>query len=275
MISANESASLNWAENMTTMLQGFGRLAFPFTGSAMPTAGANPLLEFFMAGQRAFGESLAAATQSGRGAEMLADYQHMAATFLNPFAILGRVEAGTKNPLLDAMEHTYGAVSDALGFGAPRAFQKSMREIIAAGIERERAQADLLARLNTAWPRIGEGVGKRLTELASEGKSPARLIELLRVWTTVSEQVFHEILQSPEGLAAIGGFLRATTRYRIEVNRIIELLSEFYNIPTRAEVDEAYREIQNLKRELRALRRSLPSASIEATGDNAKQKEKS
>jgi Poly(R)-hydroxyalkanoic acid synthase subunit (PHA_synth_III_E) len=273
MISANQPASPNWAETMTTMLQGFGRLTFPFTGAAIPTAGANPFLEFFMAGQRAFGESLAAATQTGKGAEMLADYQHMAATFLNPFAILGRVEAGAKNPLLDAMEHTYGAVSDALGFGAPRDFQKSMRAIIAAGIDRERAQVDLLARLNTAWPRIGEGVGKRLAELATQGKSPARLIELLRIWTEVSERVFHEILQSPEGLAAIAGYLRATTRYRIEVNRIIELVSEFYNIPTRAEVDEAYREIQSLKREVRALRRATPSASIEATGGSVAPKE--
>jgi hypothetical protein len=272
MTSENQPASPNWAENMTALVQGFGHLAFPFMGAAMPSAGANPFLEFFMAGQRAFGESLAAATAQGKG---LADYQHVAASFMNPFAILGRVEAGTKNPLLDAIEHTYGAVLDALGFGAPRAFQRSMRGIISAGIERERAQADLLARLNTAWPRIGEAVGKRLTELANEGKSPARLIELLRVWTAVSEQVFHEILQSPEGLAAIAGYLRATTRYRLEVNRIIEILSEFYSIPTRAEVDDAYREIQNLKREVRALRRSMPAAPIESTAGSVEQTEKS
>jgi Poly(R)-hydroxyalkanoic acid synthase subunit (PHA_synth_III_E) len=275
MTPQSQPAPSNWAESMTTMLQAFRHLAFPFAGAAMPSVGANPFLEFFMAGQRAFGQSLAATTTTGKGAEMLADYQDLAASFMNPFAILGRVEAGAKNPLLDAMEYTYGAVSDALGFGAPLAFQKSMREIISAGVDRERAQADLLARLNTAWPRIGEGVGKRLTELANEGKSPARLLELLRVWTVVAEQVFHEILQSPEGLAAIAGYLRATTRYRLEVNRIIELLSEFYNIPTRAEVDDAYREIQSLKREVRALRRSMPSAPIEATGATVEPKEKS
>ena len=102
MISANEFASPNWAENMTAMLQGFGRLAFPLTGAAMPAAGANPLLEFFMAGQRAFGASLAAATTAGEGGNV-GRLPAPGGELNDPFALLGRVEAGAKNPLLDAM----------------------------------------------------------------------------------------------------------------------------------------------------------------------------
>ena len=50
--------------------------------------------------------------------------------------------------------------------------------------------------------------------------------------------------------------VRAASRARQQKQRVVAIASEWLNIPTRAEVDDAYREIQELKRELRRLRKS-------------------
>ena len=47
----------------------------------------------------------------------------------------------------------------------------------------------------------------------------------------------------------------ARSRLRAAQNRAVELVSEIYNVPTRAEVDEAYRMIHELRKEVRALRK--------------------
>ena len=67
--------------------------------------------------------------------------------------------------------------------------------------------------------------------------------------------------------------IRAGTRYREASHRLVAIASEAINVPTRVEVDEAYRHIQELKREVRRLRRSV--AALERGGSPAKPKDTS
>jgi class III poly(R)-hydroxyalkanoic acid synthase PhaE subunit len=157
--------------------------------------------------------------------------------------------------VLNGLDRTHGAVADALGLGPPRALQRAAREMMAAGLERQRAQDELAAFLNAGWPRVAERVNERL---AARAEPVASVLELARLWVAAAEEAFQEMLQSERGLALIAATVRAATRYRLEWNRVVEVWSEAVNVPTRAEVDEAYREIQELKRALRALRKEAP-----------------
>ena len=86
----------------------------------------------------------------------------------------------------------------------------------------------------------------------------------MRLWARAADEAMHTAMRSPDALEASARLVRTATRSRGQQQRVVAIASQALNIPTRAEVDEAYREIQELKRELRRLRK--PQASeVEAS----------
>jgi hypothetical protein len=78
-------------------------------------------------------------------------------------------------------------------------------------------------------------------------------------------------MQSRGALEAAARLVRTATRSRQQQHRVIAIASQALNMPTRAEVDDAYREIQELKRELRRLRKSLAPEGPSDAADVAPQ----
>ena len=74
----------------------------------------------------------------------------------------------------------------------------------------------------------------------------------------------HSAMLSEPGLAATAATVRATSRRRLGCEKVAALSAQAIGQPTRAEVDEAFREIQQLKRELRQLRRASVRDTTEA-----------
>ena len=83
---------------------------------------------------------------------------------------------------------------------------------------------------------------------------------LLRLWASVADDVLHDAMQSEEGVAYTAAYIRGATRSRQQRNRMIEILSELCNVPTRAEVDDLHREVHALKKQLRRSARGVKPA---------------
>ena len=71
----------------------------------------------------------------------------------------------------------------------------------------------------------------------------------------------HDAMQSERGLLITAKVIRASSQQRQQLQQVIGLVSEALHVPTRADMDLAYREIQELKRELRQIKKSLPPAA--------------
>jgi len=99
-----------------------------------------------------------------------------------------------------------------------------------------------------------EGLLERLAGMAEKGERVDSLLALLRMWAASTEQAVHGVLQSPPGLAATAALSRAGVTHRRKMQHIAGIVADTLDMATRSELDEAYREIQNLKREVRALR---------------------
>lgn len=167
-----------------------------------------------------------------------------------PFA-----ETRTGHPQLDGLERTFGALTDAFGLEPSKALRDAWRELIIADEQRRTAQLEYLALLAAACSTLVEGVAVRLSEMAARGEQVDSFLSWVRLWASVADKVAHEAMQSEAGLKATSDYIRAALRYRQQRNRLVEVTSELLNVPTRAELDEAYREIQQLKRQMRELRR--------------------
>jgi hypothetical protein len=158
------------------------------------------------------------------------------------------------NPLYQGVERTFTALTDAFGFGPSKVLQDAFSTLIAAERERQIAQVEYLSMLGTAWRQIVEGVTARLGELAAKGEPGGSLVAWTKLWASVADERVHQTMQSESGLATTAKYIRAVLRLQQSRKRLIELVSESLSIPTRVEMDEAYREIQQLKRQLRQLR---------------------
>src|SRR5262245_11040964 len=177
------------------------------------------------------------------------------------------------HPLLDGLDRTFSALADAFGLGPSRALRDAWRELIAADVQRRKAQLDYFALVAGAWSDVVDGVGVRLREMGARGERVDSLMALIRLWASVAERTLHGALQSKSGLEATTAYVRAALTYRQQQNRVVETLSGLLGVPTRGEVDDAYLEIQTLKRQVRELQHKVrilsgaPAAARRESGE--------
>ena len=167
-------------------------------------------------------------------------------------------------PLILNLERAYGGLADAFGLAPSRELQQAMRELMAGAVVRQQAQAEYLAIVATALAKGIDGTLARLREMGQRGESVDSLLALTRVWARSTDEAVHAAMQAPDALDASARLLRASTDARRQLQRAVGVMSATLNVPTRAEMDDAYREIQELKREVRRLRKASPQVGAAA-----------
>jgi len=172
---------------------------------------------------------------------------------VQPMAMFGQA----LKPLSTNLERAYGGLADAFGLAPSRDLLGAARDAANAAMAKQQAQAEYLGYVVNALAKGSEGLMSRLKTMGDNGESVDSLLGLVRLWARTSEEALHAALQSPPALQASARLVRAGTQSRRQQQRIVALASEALNVPTRAEVDDAYREIQELKREVRRLRKAI------------------
>jgi hypothetical protein len=165
---------------------------------------------------------------------------------------------GTTQTYTTAMDRTYGALGDALGLGPMRKLQAAGQEIMTAAMAQNETRAAYAMLVQSA---IAAGVQKllqRLADMAQRNERVDSLLALMRMWAVATEEAVHETLQSEHGLQATAALTRAGLAYRRKTQGFAAIIADTLDMATRRDLDDAYREIQALKRELRSMRSSAP-----------------
>ena len=185
----------------------------------------------------------------------------------NPFDAWTRAMAGFTSSIAatsgiapaqvaSAFDRTYGALGDALGLTPMRELSDAWRDVLAAGIAQQDARARYALIVQGAFAEGLRRVMVRLADNAQKGERIDSALALIRMWAQSTEEVLHETLQSERGLAATAALTRSALAYRKKMQKVAKVLADLLDIATRRELDDAYREIQQLKREVRALRQA-------------------
>jgi hypothetical protein len=172
-----------------------------------------------------------------------------------PLAALSEV----MKPLSLNLERTYGGLADAFGLASSRELQQALRDMAAAAMAHRQAQAEYLGLVAGALAKGNDALMTQLADMGRRGEWVDSVKSLVRLWARAADESMHNDMQSPGALDAAARLVRTATRSRAQQQRVVAIASQALNMPTRAEMDEAYREIQELKRELRRLRK--PQAS--------------
>ena len=165
-----------------------------------------------------------------------------------------RLAGATPEQLRTAFDRTYGGLGDALGLGAGRELYEAWQDMLSSSVENQEARANYSVLVQSAFAQGVQRLTTRLAERASKGERIDSVLALLRLWAMATEEVIHETLQSQAGLAASAALMRSASMYRKRMQHVSAILASLFDLTSRSELDEAYREIQGLKRELRALR---------------------
>lgn len=153
-----------------------------------------------------------------------------------------------------AFDRTYGALNDAFGLGPSRKLHAAWRDAAAASIAQQDAQANCALLVQSAFAQGFQRLLTALAEKANAGERIDSVLALLRLWASNTEEAVHETLQSERGIAASTALTRSALAYRKKMQQVAAVYADALDMTTRRDLDEAYREIQALKREVRGLR---------------------
>jgi hypothetical protein len=176
----------------------------------------------------------------------------------------------SSNPLQLGADRTFGAIADAFGMRPMRDMQEAWVALSEAETERRASQAAYIAIAAKAWGDGTRALIARLEQMRRAGEQVTSFLEFVRLWARENDKALHAAMQSEQGLAAAARAVRASNKQRAELQRLVALASQALNVPTRAEVDDAYREIQELKRELRRLKKGAPQEQLDASAPSRK-----
>jgi class III poly(R)-hydroxyalkanoic acid synthase PhaE subunit len=196
------------------------------------------------------------------------EMQQMGAVWLEPLKhspwALGHAASGRGSDLVDltnlyweAFERTFGALLQSPSLG----YTRELNEKITAGFDTwlhfRRASADYQAKLADAWTDAFDVLIHEMADRAEQGEMIGSVRDLLLLWGQVADRVFIDTFRTDEFIQIQGQFLQAAMTYRIQQREIAEASLSLYDLPTRSEVDEAHRNIYELRKEVKALKKAL------------------
>jgi polyhydroxyalkanoate synthase subunit PhaE len=110
-----------------------------------------------------------------------------------------------------------------------------------------------------AWTRAAGAFARRLNERVERGEPPLDSMRaFLTLWGETANEVLLETQRSDAFLETQREVLKASTDLRLAQRTVAEFYSEMFGYPTRAEIDDVHKAVTELRRELRALKRSIP-----------------
>jgi hypothetical protein len=228
---------------------------------------AEPLKALADGASQAFNQWLAALALPEAGLPKLADWSGLMqfgapwSTLLQGAPLGAAGEASGAKQLRLGMERTFGGLAEAFGLGPLREFEQACASMLAASAAKQRAQVEYLAVVAEAWSKGTLGLVQDLQAMGSRGERIESLLAFIRLWAKAVDAPLHEAMQGARGLDVTAKVIRASSQHREQVQKVVGLASEALHVPTRADLDEAFREIQELKRELRRIRKTLPAAA--------------
>lgn len=100
-----------------------------------------------------------------------------------------------------------------------------------------------------------------LAKLAEKGEKISSARDLMRTYFGIADKTLMESFNTKEFLEIQDKLTLALMNHKVAQREALEIIYNSLEIPTRSEIDEAYRDIHGLKREVRQLRKALKEAT--------------
>jgi len=247
-----------WSAMMAPYVGGAAKTA---TGAPSPVPGAASMLSPWIAALP-LAQAAQGMVSTDAAAAAMQPFQAAQEAWLNNLAQLGFT---SPQSYLTGFDRTFGGLFDALGFGPMRKLQAACQELAAASVAQNQSRAAYAMLVQGAFTSGFERLMTQLGAMADAGERVDSILNLLRMWAVNTEQAVHEVLQSEHGLVATAALTRAGLSHRRKLQQVAGIVADSLDMATRRELDDVYKELHELKRELRALRPPAAPSTAAAT----------
>lgn len=159
-----------------------------------------------------------------------------------------------------AYDSTASSLDMSPGFGFTRELEEKVARGFVAWKKMMRSSNDYQALMANAWAGVYEQVLQELKTRAEQDKPIDSVRGLMRLWVDAADRSFDKVLRSEEYATIQGEFVTDTMNYRLHEQGIVEEALKYAYVPTRSEMDEAHRNIYELRKEVKALKKALAQA---------------
>jgi class III poly(R)-hydroxyalkanoic acid synthase PhaE subunit len=170
----------------------------------------------------------------------------------------------------------FGSIGQIPHFGLSREKNAQMMRLVDASVDLRKSSLQFHTAFAEALAKAVEATVEALGKLSAKGEKITSVRDLMRLWYRTADASLLVTFNSKEFLDKQNEFTQAQQQYKLAQRVVVEDIFRGLDMPTRTEVDEAYKVIHDLKKEVRALRKELlPStqgAGVKASGTVAPRK---
>lgn len=177
---------------------------------------------------------------------------------------LGQASTGNGSALMelqklywDAYESTFGRMLESPTLGLTREMNEDILKGFDSWLDYRRASFEYHVALGETWTHAFEEFMRRLVTLAEQGDTVPSVKTLLLLWVEIVDQVFTDVFRSDEYIRIQGRLVNTATAYRLREREIVDACLKASHFASRSELDEAYRRIYDLRKEMKDLKKSL------------------
>ena len=172
---------------------------------------------------------------------------------------------GLSNLYREAYQGTFARLVASPGLGMTREFNEKFQSGFDAWVSWQLAAMEYQGVVGELWEQAFKQFQEDLISMAEKGEKIESLRDFVLLWTRGAEQVFTDGFRTERYVLAQGQMLNAAMAYRVHEREIIEVFLNLYDLPTRTELDETHRRLYELRKEVKALKKTIADLK---TGDD-------
>jgi class III poly(R)-hydroxyalkanoic acid synthase PhaE subunit len=157
----------------------------------------------------------------------------------------------------DAYNKTAGQFVGMPGVGFTREIEETFAKGYAAWTNARQAMDEYQLLINEAWSGVMEEVLKDMMTRAEKGTPITTVRDLIKLWTGAADRSFDTVFRSDKYAEVQGKFVSTYMEYRVSEQAMMEAMLKYTHFPTRGEVDEAHRNIYELRKEVKLLKKAM------------------
>lgn len=210
----------------------------------------------------------------GLGKFWLQSLQEPPKSFSDLSAMLGSgTELGYLSNLhWDTYERVSSSLTDLPSLGYNRELNLKLANAFDTWIDVQRASNDYRIVLSKAWAQAFETFVQTLIDKGEKGEVIDSMQDLMNLWFDTVDQTFTHMYVTEDYLAIQKNLAAAAMTHKMRQQEILELFMKMADMPTRSELDDAYRSIYELRKEVKALKKEFKAAQVVAPAPSTSKK---
>jgi class III poly(R)-hydroxyalkanoic acid synthase PhaE subunit len=163
--------------------------------------------------------------------------------------------------LWDALGQSWAGLLNMPTLGLNREFQEKVNRWALCWLENQQALSEYQLLVGNVWLDAFAALMQKLIELAQAGKTIEGQRQLLDLWVEVADNKFIELFHSEAYATAQSRYVNGSMALRRHQRELLEVWLRQNDLPTRSDLDEAHRNLHDLRKEVKALKKALQAVT--------------